>query len=373
MRVLLSGGGTGGHINPALAIAAKIKEKHPEAVIEFIGTSRGLETTLVPREGYKLHLVNVRGFKRKLCAETFVALKEAVTSVFEAKKIIKEFKPDVVIGTGGYVCWPVLKAAAQMKIPTAVHEQNAFAGVTNKMLAKYVDKVMISFEAARRYFPESKVVLTGNPIKDEMLRADRISARAQLGVDDDTPVILSYGGSLGARRVNETSIEVIERFSENAKVFHIHATGKIYYEDTKERLLKRGYTETQKGELRKGNVVVREYIYNMPSLMSAADVLVCRAGAMTMSEVSAMGKAAVIIPSPNVTDNHQYKNAKVLADANSGILIEESNLNGETLVKAVKELCEDKKKRQSIQENVRQFAVCDSLERIYSVIEEITK
>lgn len=372
MRVLISGGGTGGHINPALAIAGKIKSECPDAVIEYVGTSRGLETTLVPREGYKLHLVKVRGFKRKLCKENLVAAKEAITSVFEAKRIIKQFKPDIVIGTGGYVCWPVLKAAASMKIPTAVHEQNAVVGMTVKMLSRYVDKVMMSFSASEYAFQDkSKLVLTGNPIKEEMLSFSKSEERKKFGVDEDTPLILSYGGSLGARVVNENCYEVIKSFSEKAKVCHIHATGKGGFPRAKEMFLERGYKEIEDGVIQKGNVTIREYIYNMPSLISAADILICRAGAMTLSEISAVGKAAIIIPSPNVTNNHQYKNAKIFEDANACILIEENKLNCEVLKDSLEQLCTNKEKRNALENNVKQFAIVDSLDRIWNVIKDL--
>ncbi len=374
MRVLISGGGTGGHVNPALAIAGIIKKKNPDAVIEFIGTERGLETTLVPREGYKLHFVKVRGFKRKLCRENIEALKEAVTSVFEAKKIIRSFGPDIVIGTGGYVCWPVLKAASSMKIPTVIHEQNAVAGVTNKVLSGCVDKVMISFEASRECFKhKEKLVFTGNPIKLEMLGADREAVRRELGLSDKTPLILSFGGSLGARKVNDMCYELIENFSEKSDVMHIHATGKSGFAFAKKHFLERGYTEKDDGSLRLGNVTVREYIYNMPSLVAAADVVISRAGAMTVSELAAMKKAAILIPSPNVTNNHQYKNAKVLADANGAVLIEEKDISGKLLTDTVRELCTNAEKRHSLEKNIAEFAVTDSLERIYGVIEDTLK
>lgn len=371
MRVLISGGGTGGHINPALAIAGMIREKYKGAEIEYVGTKRGLETKLVPREGYKLHTVKVRGFSRSLSPVNIDAAVKAVTSVWEAKRIIKEFKPDIVIGTGGYVCWPVLKAAAKLGIPTAVHEQNAVVGMTVKMLSKYVDKVMISFEESRELFdcPE-KLVLTGNPIKPEMLRSNQAESRNKLGMDASTPMILSYGGSLGAMRVNDTVLEVIESFSEKNDVYHIHATGRGEWQERKAKLLERGYTDN--GDyVTKGKVTVREYIYDMPVLLSAADIVVSRAGAMTIAELAAMGKAAVMIPSPNVTNNHQYKNASVLEKAGGAVLIEEKELSGRKLHDTLSELIADKQKLDSLKNNIRQFAVTDSLERVDRVICEL--
>lgn len=373
MRVLISGGGTGGHINPALAIAGMIREKYKDSVIEYVGTKRGLETKLVPREGYKLHTVKVRGFSRSLSPSNIDAAIKAVTSVWEAKKIIKRFKPDIVIGTGGYVCWPVLKAASKLGIPTAVHEQNAVVGMTVKMLSKYVDKVMISFEESRELFdcPE-KLVLTGNPIKSEMLRVNRQESRKKLGYDEETPMILSYGGSLGAMKVNSNVISVIENFSQKKGIYHIHATGRGEWAKIKEQLVSKGYTDN--GDyVTKGNVTVREYIYDMPTLMSAADIIISRAGAMTIAELSVMGKVAVMIPSPNVTNNHQYKNASVLEKAGGAVLIEEKNLTPTVLETCLCELVDNKEKLESIQKNVRKFAVCDSLERVDKVICELMK
>lgn len=372
MRVLISGGGTGGHINPALAIARMLKEKYSDSVIEYVGTDKGLETKLIPREGYKLHTVKVRGFSRSLNPVNIDAAIKAVTSVWEAKKIIKEFKPDIVIGTGGYVCWPVLKAAAKMKIPTAVHEQNAVIGMTVKMLSKYVDKVMISFqESANSFDCQEKIVLTGNPINSDMLNISSTDAKAKLGLDDKTPVILSYGGSLGAMMINKTMLEVIENFSEKNNIYHIHATGRGEWQQIKEKLVASGYSDND-DNVTKGKITVREYIYNMPTLLAAADIVICRAGAMTISELSAMGKAAVIIPSPNVTNNHQYKNAAVLEKAGAAILIEEKDLNAQKMKDVLDNLIKDSQKLEKLQSNIRNFAVLDSLIRIEAVVSELT-
>ena len=373
MRVLISGGGTGGHINPALAIAGMIREKHKDSVIEYVGTKRGLETRLVPREGYKLHTVKVRGFSRSLSPVNIDAAIKAVTSVWEAKRIIKKFKPDIVIGTGGYVCWPVLKAASQLGIPTTVHEQNAVVGMTVKMLSKYVDKVMISFEESRELFdcPE-KLVLTGNPIKNEMLSASRGESRRKLGFDDHTPMILSYGGSLGAMKVNSNVISVIENFSEKNDVYHVHATGRGEWASIKEKLIARGYSDN--GDyVTKGKVTVREYIYDMPTLMSATDIVISRAGAMTIAELSAMGKAAVMIPSPNVTNNHQYKNAKVLADAGAACLLEESSLTPSRLTQNIEYYLFRQNERQRMELLVKDFADPDANRRIFEEILKLTK
>lgn len=375
MRVLVSGGGTGGHINPALAIADKIKKECPGSVIEYVGTERGLETKLVPAAGYKIHYVKVRGLQRKLTAENIKAAVEAVTSVFQAKKIIKEFKPDIVIGTGGYVCWPVMKAAASMNIPTAVHESNAFPGVATKMLAKCVDKILLNFKESEELIkaPCDKIVHVGNPVKSEMFTLSAEECREKLGIDLGTKVLLSYGGSLGAKVLNNTVFEMISRSMTDDGIYHIHATGNAYWEKAKQVFLEKGFSETDESTLQKGNTVIKKYIYNMPEVMACADVVICRAGAMTVSEVSAMGKAAIFIPSPNVTDNHQYKNALVLKNADAAELMEEKNLTPESLALCVNGLFSDNAKRAKLASNVKRFADNGCLDKIYSVVNSLVK
>ncbi len=375
MRVLVSGGGTAGHINPALAIADKIKSEIPEAVIEYVGTPNGMENLLVPKAGYKIHGVAVRGFKRKLSLENIDAAIKAFTSVAKAKKIIKSFNPDIVIGTGGYVSWPVLSAAAKMNIPTLIHEQNAVPGVTTKMLSKLVDKVMISFESSEEYFTcdKSKLILTGNPVSEKMLNADRNSSRKALGIPDDKIFIVSAGGSLGAKMLNNAVLGLINDYSvQNENVYHCHATGKGGFDEQAKLYREKGFICVDEDTLVKNNVTVKKYIYNMPELLAAADIVVCRAGAMTLSEISAMCKAAIIIPSPNVTNNHQYKNAKVLADKNAACLIEEKDLTSEVLVEKVREYAENENLRQETQDNIKQFAIYDTLDRIYEIVKQLT-
>ncbi len=376
MRVLVSGGGTAGHINPALAIADKIKAEQPDSVIEYVGTPTGMENQLVPKAGYKIHGVAVRGFKRKLSLDNIDAAVKAFTSVSKAKKIIKEFKPDIVIGTGGYVCWPVMKAAAKMGVPTAIHESNAVPGVATKMLSKMVDKIMISFESTKDYFncDRTKFVLTGNPVSEKILKADKAEMRKKLGIPDDKVVILSAGGSLGARRINEAVFHLINEYSvKDDGVFHFHATGRGGFEEQAELYAKAGFERADEDSLVKNNVAVMRYIYNMPEVLACADVVICRAGAMTLSEIAAMKKSAVIIPSPNVTNNHQYKNAKVLADGDAATLIEEKELTGELLLEKVKMYADDVMLREMTGENIKKFAVYDTLDRIYDIVCGLTK
>ncbi|MBR0231972.1 MAG: undecaprenyldiphospho-muramoylpentapeptide beta-N-acetylglucosaminyltransferase [Clostridia bacterium] len=363
MKVILCGGGTSGHVNPALNIAAALKKRVPDAEFLFIGTEHGIESTLVPKAGYPIKFVEVSGFSRKL---SFANLKknaraavQAVTSVRAAKKIIKEFAPDLVIGTGGYVSWPTVKAAAKRGVPTLIHEQNAFPGVTTKMLAPYVDKICISFDGSEKYFPESvrenKLVLTGNPIiVDDLTRAQ---AREQLGLTPDEPYILSYGGSMGARRVNELVFELMEKYTGPQSIRHTHAIGRV------------GYTEfdaiaREKGFYDRKNLEISEYIYDMALRQAAADVIICRAGAMTLSELAVRGCAAILIPSPHVTEDHQYKNARLLADAGAALVYRETELDGDTLVSAVKDLVANPNKRLRMQTAIKSFAMRDSADVI---------
>ena len=362
MKVIFCGGGTSGHVNPALNIAAALKKRVPDAEYLFIGTEHGIESTLVPKAGYPIKFVEVSGFSRKFSFKNIKknarAAVQAVTSVRAAKKIIKAFGPDLVIGTGGYVSWPTVKAAAKRGIPTLIHEQNAFPGVTSKMLAPYVDRICISFDGSEKYFPESmqsKMVLTGNPIIiDDLTREE---ARKRLGLTPDEPYILSYGGSMGARRVNELVFELIEKYTGPQGIRHTHAIGRV------------GYAEfdalaREKGFYNKENLEISEYIYDMAVRQAAADVIICRAGAMTLSELAVRGCAAILIPSPHVTEDHQYKNARLLADAGAALVYRETELDGDTLVSAVKDLVANPNKRLRMQTAVKNFAMRDSADMI---------
>ena len=375
MRVLVSGGGTAGHINPALSIADKIKSVYNDAVIEYVGTPKGMENALAKEAGYKIHHIEVRGFKRKLTFSNVDAAVKAVTSVIKAKKIIKEFNPDIVIGTGGYVSWPLVKAPSKMKIKTAIHEQNAVPGVTTKMLSKYVDKIMISFESSRAFLncDESKIIFVGNPVSEKMLKVDKKTSRAKLGISPDKTVILSAGGSLGAKMVNAAAYELIKDYSlKKENIIHFHATGRGGYEEQAILYKELGFAETSEDTLTKDGVTVKKYIYNMDEMLSAADIVVCRAGAMTLSEIACLGKAAVIIPSPNVTNNHQFKNTKVLVDGEAAVCIEEKDLTGEKLIQEVSKYADNREYRAKTEENIKKFAVYDTLERIIGVVKELT-
>ncbi len=366
MRVLMTGGGTGGHVNPALAIANTIRQNDPTAEIAYVGTKRGIESKLVPAAGYPLYFVEIQGMRRSLSLSNLKTLYLTLTSPGKARKIIKEFKPDLVIGTGGYVSWPVVKAASQMGIPCALHESNAVPGVAVKMLARSVDRIYLNFEETGAELPvKEKILRVGNPLGHSFSTLTREEARRHLGIPDKYKYcILSYGGSMGAERLNAAVLKMMRDFTaKHPEVFHLHATGSI------EKELCGGWFR-EMGLDKYENISLTEYIYDMPYRMAAADLIICRAGAMTVSELSMAGKCAVFIPSPNVTNNHQYKHAKVLVDAGAAALFEEKDLEGTEaapLTACVSRLLspEGEAERQAMTEKIRAFAVPDANKRIY--------
>ncbi len=362
MHILFAGGGTAGHINPALAIAGYIKSKHPEAKISYIGTAQKLESRLVPEAGYDFYTIDVAGFSRSLSikgiAKNIVAVKKAITASMRAKKLLKSLKPDLVIGTGGYVSGPVLREAAKLGIKTAIHEQNAFPGVTTKMLAPNVDVIMLAMEEAKKHLKLNKEpVITGNPVRGEFLNIEKQEARKKLGLSDK-PMILSFGGSLGARPLNEAVIELIKSHSKSGKYIHFHSTGKLGYESTIEALKNGGVDFTD--ELR-----ISEYINNMADCMAAADLIIGRAGAITLTEIQAVGRASILIPSPYVAENHQYHNAMTLKSRNAAEVIEEKDLSAEKLINEVETILSSSELSKAMGENAAKSAINNANERIY--------
>lgn len=363
MKVIIAAGGTAGHINPGLAIAEKIKKEQSDADIMFVGRKQGMEYNLVTKAGYKFSHMEVTGFQRSFSPENIkrnlVTVKNLLTANRAADKILNDFKPDLVIGTGGYVSGPIVQRAAKKGIKTALHEQNAFAGVTNKLLSKQVDKVFVATEKAAKYmaYPE-KCIACGNPVRAEIEAADMANSRKELGVEGKT-VILSFGGSLGARNVNNAMKALVLHNRDNKDVVHYHVVGR-YDEGNFEKFLK------ENGIQQSENLKVFEYLYDIPKYMAAADIIVSRCGALTIAEIACMGKASILIPSPNVAENHQYHNGKVLEDIGAAILIEEKDLTAETIVAAFDKLYSDKSLAQSMAKKAREAHNPDCIDIIYS-------
>ncbi|MBQ8228475.1 MAG: undecaprenyldiphospho-muramoylpentapeptide beta-N-acetylglucosaminyltransferase [Clostridia bacterium] len=370
-KILFAAGGTGGHINPALAVAGYIRENYPDAQILFAGTPNKMEAKLVPAAGFDFTTIEVSGFQRDFSVqgikENISTVVKLIKSLPRAKAIIKDFQPDVVIGFGGYVSGPVVRAAAKMGVPTAVHEQNAFPGVTNKMLAKKVDRVMVTTKAAEEYFDaKNPVTVTGLPVRGEMLRADREISRAELGISDDMPLVLSMGGSLGALAINKAVKELILNRYESKKCAFLHATGSngvTMIDDLNQKI----------DMSANPHVMLREYINDMDRCMAAADLVICRAGASTLSELQVMGKASILVPYPYAAENHQFFNAKDLADNNAAIVIEEKDLSGEKLISVVDLLVSNMDKVNEFAANAKKMAVTDASARITKCICDIVK
>lgn len=371
-KILIATGGTGGHINPALAVAGYIRENYPKAQILFVGTAVKMEAQLVPAAGYDFKTIDIQGFSRDLTPsgikQNIGTVIKLVKSSSQAKKIIKDFDPNVVLGFGGYVGGPVLRTACKLGIPTAIHEQNAFPGVTNKALAKLVDKVMLTAPEAEKYMqPKNPCVVTGLPVRGELINADREFSRAELGVDE-RPVILSMGGSLGARVINNAVTQLIEERYERKDCYFLHATGKagVGMFDVIEKEKNINLAENK-------HIMLREYINDMHRCMAAADLVICRAGASSLSEIQAMGKPSILVPYPYAAENHQYYNAMELVKNNAAILIEEKDFTGERLIKEIDSLLADRSRLEELGANAKKMAIYDATERIVSCICEIVK
>ncbi len=368
MRIVVTGGGTAGHINPALAIAKFIKNKNPDCEIVYVGNKKHMEYHLVKSAGFEFIDVDVEGFQRKINFRNIYRNIKAIRLLFIAnlkvKKILKKINPDLVIGTGGYVTGPVLNVAAGMGIRTFTHEQNAYPGVTTKLLSTKVEKVLLAVPEAKKHLSERcNAVVVGNPIRPEILLMNRDNARQKLKIDKDDVCVLSFGGSLGAYKVNEAIADLMSKTLADSKLHYIHATGKLGFENFEKMLRQRNLDIKNKQ-----NVDIREYINNMDECMSAADIVICRSGAITLSELQACGKASILIPSPNVAENHQYYNAKVLVDNGAAILIEEKDLNANVIYEKVMDLVRCPDKISKIGENARRLAILDSCQKIYGIV-----
>jgi len=367
MKFILTCGGTAGHINPALAVAGRLRELIPDSEFLFIGAEGKMEMELVPREGYEIKALRItnlrRSFKPEAIAHNLKTVKNVVSSLYEAKRIIREFKPDAVIGTGGYVCFPVLKAAADLGIPTAVHESNAVPGLTTKMLSKHVDRIMLGFEESRQHYPQpEKLLVTGTPVRGEFARFTKESAKRELGLSGDKPLVVSVWGSLGAGHMNNTVGSMIPLMGEDCPFRMIHSAGSGYYKKMIAGL------DEQDANWRNYGADVREYIYDMPRVMAAADLIMCRAGASTISELTYMGKPVIMVPSPNVTNNHQEKNARVLERAGGAKVLLEGEFDAESLLYTIKQTLADGETLSSMSRAMAELAVPDATDKICEII-----
>ena len=332
MKVIMTGGGTGGHIYPAIAIADEIKKRNPEAEILFVGGERGLEGKLVPDRGYPIELITVAGFNRKNLFKNVEVIRKLMKGNARSREILKEFCPDFVVGTGGYASAPLVKTAQKMGIPTYIHEQNAYPGVTNKLLEKKVRKTFLGFGKAAEYFKKKdKLVVAGNPVRDEFMNTDRNSARAELGFADDEFVVFAFGGSQGAGRINKAMMNVIREFNGKEGIRVCLGAGSYYYQ---------GILESFKEEdLRlEDNIIIHEFIKDMAKYLAACDLVVSRSGALTVAETTVSGRPAIFIPSPMVTGNHQYYNALAVAEEGGALIIEEKDLEDSRLIEKILEL-----------------------------------
>lgn len=376
MKILFATGGTAGHINPALAVASYIREKYPDSEILFVGTADHMESRLVPNAGFDFKTIKISGFRRSFAPKAIVhnikTVCQLVTSNSACKKIIKDFKPDVAVGFGGYVSGPVLQTAVSMYIPTCIHEQNAYPGITNKTLAKEVDKVMLTVEDAKKHLePKNEVVVTGLPVRGELLKARKDISRKELGIPNGKYLVLSFGGSLGAKPLNDAMFDILLESANNDKYYHIHSVGTNGGEFL-EKFKENGFVEGKKG-LVKGNVEVRQYIDDMDTCMSGADLVIGRAGASSLSEIEALGKASILIPSPYVAENHQFHNAMALVNRGAGSIIEEKDLTTASLKEAIDSMLSNPAKLIQIEENAKNMAITDARERIADIIISLAK
>lgn len=372
MNVIFTCGGTAGHINPAIAVANILKERHPDCNILFIGAKGHMEEKLVPKAGYALKCLPgaglTRGMSLKAIKKNVKVVGDLMSSIKECKKIIQEFGADVIVGTGGYASYPALRAGHKLGIPTCVHESNAVPGVTTKMAANKADRVLVSFaESAQYYRHPEKVEVVGMPVRKEFFLTQKSDARKELGLDN-RPLVVSAFGSLGARAMNYAVADMLVLEQEQGFPFnHIHATGSFGWAWMPEHVKNLGVDP----ELCDG-LDLREYIYNMPTVMAAADVIISRAGASTLNEIAASGTPCVLIPSPNVTNDHQTKNAKILADRCAAVLLPEGEEMGKKLFEIVSDLLADQEKRMNMSAALRSMVVADSAERICDMIEQLT-
>ena len=372
-RVIFTCGGTAGHVNPAIALAQFMQEKDPATEVLFVGAERGLEKDLVPKAGYAFRTVHIssfhRSFKPKEIRHNLISVYNLMRAPREARAILREFQPDVVIGTGGYASFPMVKEASRAGIPTAVHESNMVPGLTTEMLEPFASRIMVGFESCRQHYkhPE-KVMVTGTPVRGDFFVLTKEEAKSRLGLNDGRPLIVSFWGSLGASGMNRQMADFLALEAAKEPFHHIHAAGKNGYPVVAQLLREKDVDLTQYSALE-----LREYIYDMAVVMRAADLVICRAGASTISELTALGVPALIVPSPYVTNNHQEKNARVLEEAGGAAVLLEKDSSGQTMFQIACGILRDAEKRMKMEAAMTSLGIRDATERIYQTILEITQ
>ena len=366
MRVVFAGGGTGGHINPALSIAGYAAENDENFEALFIGTKRGLETKLVPQAGYDIEYIDIEGFNRKNMLKNISVVRKLITSQKKCDSIMKKFKPDCVVCTGGYVSGPVCMAAAKNKIPSLIHEQNVYPGLTVSASEKYVDYVAVSFEETVNHMKQKdKCVVTGNPVRGEIVEAKKETARLKLGITDLKPFVLIFGGSLGADRINETVIDMLPRIAAENKFRIMFGTGDRNYEKIMEVIKERNIALND-------SIQIVPYINNMAEVMAASDVAVCRSGAITVSELAVLQKPSILIPSPNVVRNHQEQNAREIEEKGGAKVICESELTSELLYDTIIDITASKEKLTQMSNNLNKLKKVDASAQIYGLMKKMS-
>jgi len=365
MRVLITGGGTGGHIYPGLAIAQELKQRDSAIEILFVGTEKGLEKEIVPQAGLAFATITVEGLQRKISLQTLRAGMRLLKGLGQARSILQKFKPDLVVGTGGYVCGPIVAIAAWQGIPTLIHEQNAFPGITNRLLSKWVKKIAITYPESKKYFPINKIVITGNPVRPEVICAERKESLQKLKLEEDKKTVLVFGGSRGARSINQAMLEARADLADLEGVQIIHVTGQGDF----------AWISGQKSmvEVKKGNIIIRPYLHDMPTALAAADLVVCRAGATTLAELTVRGLPAILIPYPYATDNHQEYNARSLEKIQAALVLLDKDLNGNTLKQAIAQLINNSEKIQFMSENSKSLGKVKAAQEIVDCLFSLLK
>lgn len=371
-RVIFTCGGTAGHVNPAIALAQLMHEKNPETKFLFVGAERGLEKDLIPKAGYDFRTVHISSFHRSLkpreIRHNLISVGNLMRAPREARAILRQFLPDVVIGTGGYASFPMVKAAAQAGIPTAVHESNMVPGLTTKMLEGSADRIMVGFEECRQHYRRpGKIVVTGTPVRGDFFDLTRAQAREKLGLTDDRPLVVSFWGSLGASHMNAHMEDFFRLEAADGMPFHhIHGVGKSGYPAMTARLRADGLDHVP-------GLDVREYIYDMAPVMRAADLVICRAGASTISEITALATPAILVPSPYVTNNHQEKNARILERHGGAVVLLESEASGEALYRTARDILRDPQRQADMSRGMAELGIRDATKRLYDTVMSIRK